>query len=248
MSERAKSVSIKDRITASFDKGQVPSIVLIDKTHNPWGQKLTDLKGPLQKFVDEHFGPVWGISAKLSVANEFVAGSWAMAFLDTADEPGALGYHDLTPDGLPLAKIFTQTTLRDRQKVSVTACHELAEMLVDPAINLSVQTPDGEFYAYETCDAVEGLEFDIDGIAMSDFVYPAWFEGFRANRSDQFDHLSEVAGPFELLQGGYMPAFVNGKWTQVFGSHKRKMQYLHQDRRGHRSERRGTLLRRSTAP
>ena len=248
MTEHAKRVGATERIAASFDKGQVPSIVLIDKTHHAWGAKVTGLRAPLQKFVDEHFGPVWGISAKLHVATEFVAGSWAMVFLDTADEPGALGYHDLTPDGLPLAKIFTQTTLRDRQKVSVTACHELAEMLVDPAINLSVQTPDGQFYAYETCDAVEGLEFDIDGVAMSDFVYPSWFEGFRATRSDQFDHLSEVAGPFEILTGGYMPAFVSGKWTQVFGSHKRKMQFLHQDRRGHRSERRGSLLRRSTAP
>jgi len=66
-----------------------------------------------------------------------------MAFLDSADVQNALGYHDLTPDGLPLSKVFVQTTVQAGQKVSVTASHELAEMLVDPAINLCSTGPEG---------------------------------------------------------------------------------------------------------
>ena len=67
-------------------------------------------------------------------------------FLDSVDVQGALGYHDLTPDGLPLSKVFVKTTLNGGQKVSVTACHELAEMLVEPAINLCATGPKGRLH------------------------------------------------------------------------------------------------------
>src|SRR5207249_10437976 len=117
-----------------------------------------------------------------------------------------------------LSKVFGKSTRAVGQKVSVTACHELAEMLVDPAINLCATGPGGAFYAYETADAVEEVEFTIGGIAMSDFVYPAWFEGFRKANSAQFDHVKKVRRPFQILAGGYMSIFKNGRRTQVFGA------------------------------
>src|SRR5947207_14521737 len=73
-------------------------------------------------------------------------------------------------------------------------------MLVDPAINLAAMGPGNVFYAYETADAVEEVEFTIGGIAMSDFVYPAWFEGFRKPGSAQFDHVKKVRRPFQILR------------------------------------------------
>src|SRR6185295_19242305 len=91
------------------------------------------------------------------------------------------------------------------------------------------------FYAYEMADAVEEEEFNIDGIAMSDFVYPAWFEGFRKADSAQFDYLKRVKQPFQILRGGYMPVFRNGQWTQIFGSKAKKKRFAKEDRRGHRS-------------
>jgi len=141
-----------------------------------------------------------------------------MLFLDDADDPTALGYHDLTSDGLPLSKVFVKSTIDDGQKVSVTASHELAEMLVDPGIQLGAIGPDGKtWYAYEMADAVEREEFEIDRVAVSNFVYPAWFEGFRPPNSAQFDYLGTCKRPFELRPGGYMPVFRDGNWTQIFG-------------------------------
>jgi len=129
------------------------------------------------------------------------------------------------------------------QKVSVTACHELAEMLVDPAINLCATGPGSVFYAYETADAVEEVEFTIRGIPMSDFVYPAWFEGFRKPNSAQFDYARKVKRPFQILPGGYMSVFKNGRWTQVFGSATKARRFRREDRRGHRSTYRGKMPR-----
>jgi hypothetical protein len=176
-------------IAAAFDRGQVPTITCFNKSTLDPGVDFGRLVAALQTFVDKFFTPVWGTPARLERTTGFVKGAWALTLLDTADVANALGYHDLTPDGLPLSKVFVGTTLSAKQKVSVTACHELAEMLVDPAINLAATGPTGTFYAYETADAVKEDEFLIDGIAMSDFVYPSWFEGFHKPGATQFDHL-----------------------------------------------------------
>jgi len=230
-------------IAAAFDHGQVPTIACFNKASTALGVDLDRLIAALQKFVDQYFVPVWGTPARLVKTTGFRKGAWALAFLERADVANALGYHDLTPDGLPLSKVFVQTTLEVKQKVSVTACHELAEMLVDPAINLAAAGAGNVFYAYETADAVEEVEFAIDGIAMSDFVYPAWFEAFRKPGSAQFDYAKKVRRPFQILAGGYMSVFKNGKWTQIFGSPAKARRFRREDRRGHRSTYRGRTHR-----
>src|SRR2546428_2377769 len=134
-------------IAAAFDHGQIPTIACFNKARTSLGVTFDRLISTLQTFVDDYFVPVWGTPAKLVKTTTFRKGAWALALLDDADVANALGYHDLTPDGLPFAKVFVKSTLAVRQKVSVTACHELAEMLVDPAINLCSTGPHNLFYA-----------------------------------------------------------------------------------------------------
>jgi len=223
-------------VMASFDKGQIPTIACINKATTPLGVDFDKLIAALQRFVNESFAPVWGTHANLVKAKDFLAGGWAMVFSDDADVAQALGYHDLTPDGLPLSKVFVKTTLADGQKVSVTACHELAEMLVDPAVNLWAEGPKNTLYAYEMSDAVEEIEFDIDGIAMSDFVFPSYFEGFRKPKSTQFDFCKKVTRPFQILPGGYSLIRTGGKIRQIFGSATKEKRFKKEDRTDHRSE------------
>ena len=131
--------------------------------------------------------------------------------------------------------MFVKTTLDAGEQITVTATHELAEMMVDPAINLCAVDPQNVFYAYETADAVEALSFTIDGFAMSDYVHPAYFESFRKAGSAQFDHMKKVKRPFQILAGGYMSVFKNGRWTQIFGSQSKRKNFRKEDRRGHRT-------------
>jgi hypothetical protein len=223
-------------VMAAFDQGQIPTIACFNKATLNMGVDFDALIAALQKFVDKKFAPIWGTPAKLVKSEDFLPGAWAIAFLDDADVQGALGYHDLTPDGLPFSKVFVKTVLEDGQKVSVTACHELAEMLVDPAINLWAEGLNSKLYAYEMCDAVEEEEFVLDGIAMSDFVYPSYFESFRAPNSTQFDLLGRVSRPFEILPGGYSIVRRGGKISQIFGSAAKRERFELEDRRGHRSD------------
>src|SRR5437016_8275332 len=114
-------------IAAAFDHGQIPTIACFNKASTNLGVDLDRLIAALQTFLDDYFVPVWGTPARLVKATTFRKNAWAMAFLDDADVANALGYHDLTPDGLPLSKVFVKSTRAVGQKVSVTACHELAE-------------------------------------------------------------------------------------------------------------------------
>jgi hypothetical protein len=85
---------------------------------------------------------------------------------------------------------------------------------------------------------VEAISFPVNGIQMSDFVYPSYFEDFRQPGSVQFDQMNQVNAPFQLLQGGYQLILEGGQWSQVFGSKEKEKAFAREDRRGHRSEER----------
>ncbi len=224
-------------IRASFDQGQVPTVACFNRATTPLGVDLDQLIDAVQTFVDDCFVPVWGTPAKLVKTMDFVPNQWALVFLDDADQADALAYHELTPDGFPVSKIFVRTTLQAGDLVSVSASHELAEMLVDPAINLMTTGPDANaVYAYESADPVEALSFDVKGIPMTDFVYPSYFELFRKPGSTKFDYLGKVQAPFQILAGGYQIVMTNGQWTQEFGSSAKEKAFGKEDRREHRSE------------
>jgi hypothetical protein len=147
----------------------------------------------LQAQVSNDFAAAWGIDAevKFVAGNQAEPGSWALVIFDNSDQPGALGYHDLTADGLPLGKVFAGTDIQNGLQWTITASHELLEMLADPDIDLTVfvqpNDQSGRIYAYEVCDACEADNYGyaINGTMVSDFVFPAWFESFapRAARS-----------------------------------------------------------------
>ena len=236
-------------VFAAFDQGQIPQIAVFNKATTALGLDLDKLIAALQKFVTDNVAPVWGTPARLVKTTDFKKGAWAVVFLDTADQANALAYHDLTPDGFPLSKVFVKTIAEDGASLTVATSHELVEMLVDPAINLLSLGPDPKAaYAYESADPVEAdsLAFSVNGFKMTDFVYPSYFETFRKPNSTKFDYRGKVTRPFQILAGGYQLVFKNGKWSQITTSAATRRALKGEDRRQHRSElRRRRRLRRS---
>jgi len=205
----------------------------------------------LQQQVTNDFRPAWGTDAELTFIPTGATppnGTWWLVILDDSDQAGALGYHDLTPDGMPLGKVFAATDLKYGNSWTVTASHELLEMLTDPNINLTVFVQNanttGTLYAYEICDACESdnYGYSIGNVQVSDFVYPAWFETFRTQGSTQFDQTNNIQSPLQLLTGGYIGMFnVNdgSGWTQITGD-KKLTETMHRGNVGSRRERRRT--------
>jgi hypothetical protein len=180
----------------------------------------------LQRQVSEHFAPAWGIDAALSFVApraKPLAGSWWLVILDDSDQAGALGYHDLTDEAMPLGKVFVKTAQDAGVKWTITASHELLELLADPAINLTVCATENNnlvLYAYEICDPCQADEFGyaIDGVAVSDFLFPSWFETFHRSGAVPLDYCGRITSPFALLPGGYANVLDTGNpagsWTE----------------------------------
>ena len=127
----------------------------------------------LQKQVSEHLSAVWGVDATLNFVQRGAsppAGTWWLTILDNSDQAGSVGYHDLTNEGLPLGKVFAGSDMVNGYNWTVTASHELLEMLIDPDINRAVfiqdETGAGKLYAYEICDPCESDQY---GYQMTEF-------------------------------------------------------------------------------
>jgi hypothetical protein len=89
---------------------------------------------PCQRQVSEHFAPTWGVDATLNLVvagAKPLPGSWWLVILDDSDQAGTLGYHDLTDEAMPLGKVFVKTAQAAGIKWTVTASHELLELLAD---------------------------------------------------------------------------------------------------------------------
>ena len=205
-----------------------------------------------QTQVHRDFAPAFGIDADLSFVSQGTnpdPSSWMLVILDNSDQANALGYHDLSPTGMPLGKAFAGEDIRNGFQWPVTVSHEMCEMLADPDVNLTVFVQDtnptsGVIYAYEVCDACEADQFGykINNVSVSDFVYPSWFESFRKKGSTQFDYGKHIQKPFELLHGGYIGVFdvqAGTGWHQITAE-RRTPTYDQRPRTGSRRERRRT--------
>lgn len=216
-----------------FDQGQVPTVSIVNAATTPVPD-LAKIMDALAQLVTGYFTPIWGVGCRLRLVGKAAipATDWAVVLMDDADAAGALGYHDLTPAGLPLSKVFVRTVAAAGESLSVTMSHELLEMLIDPGVQMLALGPPKkrgtalpDLYAYEVCDAVQEQDFNIGGVRVSNFVYPAYFESFRKPGSTRFDYLGRLSRPFEIAPGGYMPIIRDGRWMQVFGSAKAERGY-----------------------
>jgi len=176
---------------------------------------ITSLIPAVQRQVTEHFEPAWGVGAQIIFAKDDIPpDAYQIIIYKTAKDKadrGYLGYH-FSPKGYPVASIFAKDDLEQDKTVSVTLSHEVLEMLIDPACNLYARRPSDRgrperIYFYEVCDAVQCQHYDIDGVPVCDFVYPAWFEFNWKRNSRQFDYLDFVKSPFEVLKGCYADVY-----------------------------------------
>lgn len=170
-----------------------------------------------QTQIDRDFQPVWNLRDEcvfFPTGSTPPATAWQVLFLDHSDTDGALGYH--TDDGTPQAKVF----VADAPLWTVTASHETLEMLADPFCTKTVMAEQNGvtwLYALEVCDAPEDDQFaySIDGVQLSDFVLPSWFD---LQGKAPFSFRNTLTAPLTLAEGGYIArretSPTAGAWTQ----------------------------------
>jgi hypothetical protein len=202
----------------------------------------------LQKQVTRDLAPVWGVTAAITFVpqgQQPASDAWWLAILDNSDQAGTLGYHDLSNNGMPLGKVFAKGDIDKGLKWTVTMGHELLELLVDPAINLTVisqpEASGGKLYPCEICDPCEDEKYgyDIDGVTVSDFVFPSWFQPF-SKLGTQFDFQNHIQKAFQVLPGGFIGVYELGSgsgWHQISAQNE-PPSYLMRAQPGSRRERR----------
>ena len=180
----------------------------------------------LQKQVTGEFRAYWDIDCTLEFlpkGETLTKGWWQIVIIDNPDLAGALGYHELSSQGTPLGKVFAKLDIDYGQAWTVTFSHELLEMLADPWINWMAEGEDGQIYALEVADPVEAdeLGYSIDGVLVSDFVTPGWFEH---TQNDRVDFKQRIHNRLELAPGGYISVLdPNHGWIQVTARHASKL-------------------------
>ncbi len=161
----------------------------------------------LQRQAVRDFGPVWETCATVDAfptLEDVPVGYWPMLVRDDIGFQGAAGIH-LDKDGQPFALI----TYGDSW--SLTASHEMLEMLADPFGNRLIpgQSPKDDQgrveFLVEVCDPSEAAEFayTVNDVLVSDFYTPRFFEPLPAPGA-RYSFTGVIERPREILRGGYI--------------------------------------------
>lgn len=181
----------------------------------------------------EHVAPAYGVSPVrvqfLTARSHAPKGAWVITVMDDADQAGTLGWHTEDAAGRIYGRVFAAPCIEYNVPVSTTLSHEVVETAVDPDVDRWVDTGRGYSVAYEACDPVEGDSYEIDGVAVSDFVTPAWYQPQLIGRRHWLDNGS-VTDAFELAPGGYaVRRWPDGTEDQEFGAEANRA-YIHAKR------------------
>lgn len=131
-----------------------------------------------------------------------------LLWLDDSDQADALGYHELTSEGMPLGKTFVRTTQVYGQAPSRVFSHELWEFLVDPDLNrYAPRGRDGREYAIEVGDLLsldQQGRTGLGGVLLSGIALPAAYYPGYGSRYDIGGVLSAGLPNVAPAQGAYL--------------------------------------------
>jgi hypothetical protein len=152
-------------------------------------------------------------------------GAHGIAIVDTVqNQPqGVLGFHTEDQGGKLWGTVAAKPELDNGAQVltgdwsvSSVLSHEVLEMFVDPNCNLWANDGQGSAYSFEVCDPVEAPTYVVNGVSVSNFVTPSWFDPL-APANAQFDKQRHLSASFSILKGGYVVYESAGAAQQKFG-------------------------------
>ncbi|GGW59968.1 hypothetical protein GCM10010503_41500 [Streptomyces lucensis JCM 4490] len=194
----------------------VISLALVSQTSRITPSQLTRVAAALQKQALRDFAPIWNIHATVDAfdtLHDVPPGYWPMIVKDDIQQAGAAGVH-LDKNGQPFSLIEYSDSW------SLTASHEMLEMLGDPSGNRLVagKSPKPEQgvveFLVEVADPSEAPEngYTINGLLMSDFFTPHFYDPVAAP-GVRYSFTGAVDGPRKILPGGYI------SWHDPVGDH-----------------------------
>lgn len=182
-------------------------------------EELLPITAAIQVQVQRDLGPAWGVEASVYACpslEQVPPGAWPV-IVTNRRRLRVDGFH-FVMSGMPFGVVGN-----DPKKLSMGLSHEIAEMLVDPSGQRTIAgpalqpvgapsrgagpgaTPDATTVDYfvEVCDVCEDNDYDINGIRVSDFVLPGYYDHDRA-RFQGYSFTGDVTAPRQVLESGYI--------------------------------------------
>ena len=194
-------------------------VAVVSESVNVPFSKMGPVSAALQKQAIRDVGPIWDLHATVdafAALEDVPVGYWPIIIRDDIKTPGAAGVHE-DDSGQPFALVQAE------HGWSLTASHEMIEMLVDPLGNrlTAGQSPkpgQGRVeFLVEPCDPSEAAQFAyvVNGITVSDFYTPKYFSTVE-NPADRYSYSGAIKKPRQVLAGGYLSWHdpVSGHWFQ----------------------------------
>lgn len=186
--------------------------------------EASQVAAALQRQISRDFAPLWGVDATIdafAALDEVPPGYWPIIVRDALPQRGVVGIH-LDDRGQPFSLVqYSQTW-------SLTASHEVLEMVADPQGNRLM--PGGSLkrgqgiveFLIEVCDPCGAPEFayTVNGILVSDFITPHYYDP-RAVPGVRYSFSGALDRPRGLLPGGYVARRepITGEWWRAFRTH-----------------------------
>jgi hypothetical protein len=196
-------------------------IGLVSTTSKVTSAQLGAVAAALQTQVLRDLMPEWDVTATVDAfdsLNDVPVTYWPVIVADN------IGYDAA---GIHLDENYTPYALVNySNRWSLTASHEVLEMLVDPfgvrlhpAKSLEPSQAVAE-YLVEVCDPSEAVGFSylINGIVVSDFYLPSFFDPVETSRV-RYSFKDVISRPLQVLDGGYLSwrdPVTNHWWQQTW--------------------------------
>ena len=161
--------------------------------------------------VNNHLSAIWGVSCIVTARQKgdpIPTNSWLVHLTNTLSDPRLGGVHYYTPGGAPYALVAA-----NRNDWSLSASHEVLEMLTDPKTDTfrRAMDPNGTVglvdYLVEICDPCQHLDFayaipDRGNVIVSDFYGPGYFD--MSIGPGRHNMRGTLTRPLQILPGGYL--------------------------------------------
>jgi hypothetical protein len=177
--------------------------------------RLLRVAAALQTQVERDLGPIWDVRAVVAAferLEDVPPGYWPLVLVQRlAVQQRGLHY---ASGGRPFALVTVEDG--DDHQWSRLASHELIELLCDPWGSRTfpgrslhdVHHPEGPQqgqveYLVETCDPCQKQTYVIDGVLVSDFVTPSFYDTWGTG-GGRYSFTGAVKKPRSVLEGGYI--------------------------------------------
>jgi hypothetical protein len=182
-------------------------VALVSEKSKITMRELSGVAAALQKQATRDLGPIWQVESTVTAfqrLEDLPLDYWPVIIKDDIGDPSAAGYHE-DKNGQPFALV------QYSKGWTLTASHEVVEMLVDPfgrrmvAGNSPVQKQGRVRFLVEACDPCEAetYAYRINGILVSDFYTPHYFDPTRST-GVRYSFTNAITEPKQVLKGGYL--------------------------------------------